>query len=68
MNHTEKLLPLLSMELHDTLTTKDFKITRVPGGWIYSSYTGNSDSIREQSVFVPLTHEYDIRPSDKQTQ
>lgn len=51
---------LLKMELHETLTPScncNLEITRVPGGWIYSTYIenrGNEDG-KWHTVFVPFT-------------
>ena len=54
---------LLEMELHSTLTPNTdvlLQITRVPGGWIYTTFTpwstgGQCQDHMPSSVFVPLT-------------
>jgi hypothetical protein len=43
---------LWEMELHETIECedKDWRITRVPGGWIYM--------YKNQPIFVPLNNEF----------
>ena len=48
---------IYELELHEeTGISKYFYATRVPGGWIYSSYNGSSDM--QFQVFVPFNNEF----------
>jgi len=50
------------MKLHDTLTPSslDVQIVRVPGGWIYNTYSsrGNDGEYSFSGVFVPFSNEF----------
>ena len=48
---------IYELELHEeTGISKYCYVTRVPGGWIYSSYNGSSDM--QVQVFVPFSNEF----------
>ncbi len=50
---------IYDMKLHDELTLHGGAyqlVTRVPGGWLYSTYTGNDMGV--SSVFVPFNYEF----------
>ena len=52
----EEAADLYSLDLHDSMyTTTTWKITRVPGGWIYTSHMPN---VALSQVFVPLHFEF----------
>jgi hypothetical protein len=44
---------LYDLELHGTIRTEGWVITRVPGGWIYESAV-----ITHKIIFVPLNKEF----------
>lgn len=48
---------IYDLKLHEeTGISNYFYATRVPGGWIYSSYNGSSDM--QFQVFVPFNNEF----------
>ena len=48
---------IYELELHEeTGISAYLYATRVPGGWIYSSYNGSSDM--QVQVFVPFSNEF----------
>lgn len=53
---------LYEIGLHESLhpAGRDMEITRVPGGWIYTtySYVGGDGEHRLSSVFVPFHSEF----------
>lgn len=57
---------LFKMKLHETLelgTEDNILIVRVPGGWIYTTYAGDSlGAWRASSVFVPYSKEFQYKP------
>ncbi|HKR03825.1 MAG TPA: hypothetical protein VJY62_04250 [Bacteroidia bacterium] len=57
-NELEKLT---KMKMHDIISPenqKDISIMRVPGGWIYTIFSGRTDNpAAATSVFVPFTEE-----------
>lgn len=44
------------MNLHDIIEEKWYRITRVPGGWLYASKMYAS---KDMSCFVPYSKEFD---------
>jgi hypothetical protein len=46
---------IYKMKLHDTYRDSYFMVLRVPGGWMYTSYT---EGEAESSVFVPFNNEF----------
>lgn len=50
MKHTD----IYRLGLHEALEAKTYTVTRVPGGWIYSSFHPG-DSL---AVFVPFNNEF----------
>ncbi len=50
---------IYNMDLHEELTLPGCSyqsITRVPGGWLYSTYDADSQTVA--SAFVPLNDEF----------
>jgi hypothetical protein len=57
----KELEKLTKMKVHDIVSPenqKDISILRVPGGWIYTIFSGTADHpATATSVFVPFTDE-----------
>jgi hypothetical protein len=53
-------MAIYEMDLHDEIEVDDTRVTRVPGGWIYTftSYDDRNDTWRISSVFVPYNNEF----------
>ena len=50
---------IYKLNLHETIEIDSYRVTRVPGGWLYfnreSTYEGNMSTT---STFVPLNFEF----------
>ncbi len=46
---------LISMKLHQEISYQGFSVMRVPGGWIYTQWSGGEDDWAVRSTFVPFT-------------
>lgn len=45
---------IYTLELHESITTGDFRITRVAGGWLYETIVNDGIAI----TFVPFNNEF----------
>jgi hypothetical protein len=48
---------IYDLQLNESVEEEDFKITRVPGGWIYLKNLDGGIS----TVFVPFHNEFDFK-------
>lgn len=53
-------MDIYGLELHQETEESGIRVTRVPGGWIYtfSTYEERADAWRISSVFVPYDNEF----------
>jgi hypothetical protein len=52
-------MTIYEMTLHDEISRGDYlTIRRVPGGWIYTTFTNNDGDWYGSSTFVPYHNEF----------
>lgn len=48
---------IYELKLHEETTAGKFRVTRVPGGWIYYRGTGSTGG-QKCAVFIPFDNEF----------
>lgn len=49
---------IYNLELHESIDSGGFNITRVAGGWIYRGWDYTNQDYYPDAVFVPLNNEF----------
>ncbi len=52
-----ELKTIYTLELHESVWVAPFTITRVPGGWIYQTWSYKQDNHADSGVFIPFNKE-----------
>lgn len=47
---------IYKLKFHETIQEKHYRITRVPGGWVYEFVVGDNKFV---PVFVPFSDEFE---------